>query len=421
MNQERVLTVGELNHRIESSLASIDGMWVRGEIENINRRRDNCWYFNLAGADNQVIKAKAWGSHLEALRTVLTGIGEGSQVTAYFERVDYYGPHGSLALDVRDLKEQGDGTLLRARQAILQRLVADGLTDQSRKRQAPRYPQRVGLVTAAGSKACEDVCNAIWNRFPANITLVPARVQGPNSVISVIDAVGVLARLSVDVIIITRGGGEMRDLFSFDDELLCREIAQCPVPTLAAIGHTSDVPNLYAVADETAEVPGRVAEKLYPRAAHELLADLDEVPIAIQQLMQRWQRGIEQLDDRARWITEYQSLEHWQLQLHNVSEQLSHQVMRAGDNLSAHVGSVDQYSMLIELATRSKLTTYELELDSRCREYRSMEQISKMALVRDSSGSIIRSVRELAVGEVLHLELADGTSSIRVEQIDERT
>jgi exonuclease VII large subunit len=123
MLEETALTVGELNHRIEVSLASIGGLWVRGEIENINRRRDNCWYFNLAGENNQVIKAKVWGPHLVALRTILAGIEEGSQVEAFFDRVDYYGPHGSLALDVRDLKEQGDGTLLRARQAILERLA----------------------------------------------------------------------------------------------------------------------------------------------------------------------------------------------------------------------------------------------------------------------------------------------------------
>jgi len=269
-----VPNVAQLATRIRRALAGIPAGWVEGEVQKINLPASGHCYIELADEDAK-ITAVIWRSRLEALKPLPA---RGSLVQAHYTRVDYYPKHGQTSIHVDQIRLTGVGELLRRRAETLQRLEADGLTDPTRKRRVPPFPRRVGVIAAQGSEALADVIKALHERFaPIDISFTPALVEGVNAVDSMIDA---LIRLQgvpeLDVIVLARGGGGVRELVPFDDERLCRAISACTVPVVTAVGHTQQSPNCDHVAAACATVPARTAEIVVP-SARELGSELDRI------------------------------------------------------------------------------------------------------------------------------------------------
>jgi exonuclease VII large subunit len=185
----------------------------------------------------------------------------------HFERVDFYGRRGSVSLHVDAIRLTGEGQLLARKQAALDKLMADGLVARAR-RPLPRFPRRVGVIAARNSDAKTDVVEALRDRWPAvHIVHRPALVEGVRAVDSIIEALAHLQDIdAMDVIVLARGEGGVRDLVAFDDERLCRAIFACAVPVVTSIGHTPQRPNCDHIAAAYADVPARTAELVVPSA-----------------------------------------------------------------------------------------------------------------------------------------------------------
>ena len=196
---------------------------------------------------------------------------EGARVVV-LAKPSFWEANGSLSLEIREIRPQGEGELLAQLEARRRALAAEGLFDARLKRPLPFLPRGVGLVTGKASDAERDVLENARKRWPSvHFVVHYAFMQGTQSAASVIEAVRLLdANDEVDVIVIARGGGSLHDLLPFSDEALIRAVAACTTPVISAIGHEPDTPILDHVADHRASTPTDAAKTVVPAVADEL-------------------------------------------------------------------------------------------------------------------------------------------------------
>jgi exodeoxyribonuclease VII large subunit len=255
------LSVGELTRALKRAVEpAFRDVWVAGEVANLRRQASGHVYFSLKDAD-ATINAVLWSS---AARNVRFKLEEGQEVLVR-GFVELYAPHGKYQLIAQEVEPRGAGAAAVLLQQVKERLQADGLLDPARKRPLPFLPRRVGVATSQTGAALRDFVRVLHARNPGVAILVsPCRVQGEGAAQTVIWAVRALCRTGVDVVVVTRGGGSQEDLSAFNDERLARALAACPVPTVSAVGHETDVSVYDLVADVRAATPTHAAQLVAP-------------------------------------------------------------------------------------------------------------------------------------------------------------
>jgi exodeoxyribonuclease VII large subunit len=238
-------------------------IWVEGEISNFVRAASGHCYFVLkdaqAGVRCAMFKPKSTWLRFKP--------ADGMRVVAR-ARVGLYEARGEFQLVIDHLEEAGEGALLRAFAELKTRLAAEGLFDQARKRPLPKLPRRIGIITSPTGAAVHDVLSVIQRRFPlAQIEILPVPVQGKEAPPAIVAALTAASRARRhDVLLLTRGGGSMEDLWAFNDEAIARAIRACAIPVVAAIGHEIDFTIADFAADLRAPTPSAAAELLVPDA-----------------------------------------------------------------------------------------------------------------------------------------------------------
>lgn len=243
-------------------------VWVEAEITELKRRPGIC-FLTLRDLEAKMsIQAKC---HVSVLDRLAAPIMEGARVVV-LAKPSFWEASGSLSLEIREIRPQGEGELLAQLEARRRALAAEGLFDARLKRPLPFLPLGVGLVTGKASDAERDVLENARKRWPSvHFVVQYAFMQGTQSAASVIEAVRLLdANEEVDVIVIARGGGSLHDLLPFSDEALIRVVAACTTPVISAIGHEPDTPILDHVADHRASTPTDAAKTVVPAVADEL-------------------------------------------------------------------------------------------------------------------------------------------------------
>ena len=259
----KVLSVSELTSQIRGLLEKqIGQIWVGGEITNLRLQSSGHMYFTLKDVGAQlscVLFGRERVTHREQ-------IADGQKVLLQGD-VTVYEARGQYQLIVRAVELQGVGALQAAFEKLKQKLAAEGLFAQERKRPLPPYPQRIGLVTSPTGAAIRDVIHVIQRRNPGlEIILAPCRVQGDGAAREVAAAIQSLNEFSIggglplDLILITRGGGSLEDLWAFNEEVVARAIFDSKVPVVSAIGHEIDFTISDFVADVRAATPSAAAE-----------------------------------------------------------------------------------------------------------------------------------------------------------------
>jgi len=369
---DTAVSVAELNERarrlIEGALGSL---WVGGEVSNWRPHRSGHCYFNLRD-DTAQISCVIWRSDLGRLPAHPE---EGMRVAA-FGLPTIYGARGSYQLVVRDLRAEGEGLWLLAFEQLKAKLAAEGLLDPERKRTLPSVPARIGVVTSRSGAALRDVLAVVNRRAPwARVLISDCRVQGDGAGESIATALDRLVRHGAcDVVLLTRGGGSVEDLWAFNEEVVARAIVACPIPTISAVGHEIDVTISDLVADVRAPTPSAAGEVVVPDTAV-LLAELrTRAGELVETLRRRTSKGRERaraggigLDDRIR------------RGLRNRHERR----IRAGGRLEA----------LSPLGTLAR--GYSVPLDS--------------------EGRVLRDTTMFNVGEAFDLRVVDGSVQCRIE------
>lgn len=257
-------SVSQLNREVRQCLQDRLGkVWVQGEISNLRRQPSGHQYFSLKDEAAQVscVLFRGAGSGAAALR-------DGLKVELSGE-ISVYEPRGQYQIVVRRVQPRGAGELEARLRALQEKLRAEGLFDQSRKKTLPPHPVRVGVVTSPVGAAIRDFLHVLRRRAPhIAVFIAPVRVQGRGAEAEIADAV---ARFSgatasgfppVDVIVVTRGGGSLEDLWEFNGEVVARAIAASAVPVISAIGHEIDFTTSDLAADVRAPTPSAAAEIL---------------------------------------------------------------------------------------------------------------------------------------------------------------
>lgn len=259
------ISVSQLNRYVKSLMdtdENLNGIYVSGEISNFtNHYKSGHLYFSLKD-DNAAIKAVMFSSYAMKLRFMPA---DGMQVIAR-GRVSIYEGTGQYQFYADSMQPDGLGALNLAFEQLKEKLSKEGLFDEKRKKPLPKYPMRIGVITSPSGAAVRDILQITKRRWPiAKIIMCPVLVQGEGAARSLCRAVELMnEKNAADVIIIGRGGGSLEDLFAFNDETLCRTVANSKVPVISAVGHETDFTICDFVADVRAPTPSAAAELATP-------------------------------------------------------------------------------------------------------------------------------------------------------------
>ncbi len=263
MNEE-LLSVSDITSEIKFTLEnSFSEVSVIGEISNFTAHYSGHWYFTLKDSDAQ-ISCTMWRSYngkvffkpQDGMKVILKG------------SINVYPPRGTYQINTKVMLPAGEGELQAAFERLKRKLAEEGLFDEKLKKPIPRFPERIGIVTADGAAALRDLLSVAERRYPiATLIHSPAKVQGEGAAGEIVKAIEKLNSYGkVDVIIVARGGGSLEDLWAFNEEEVARAIFASKIPVISGVGHEVDFTIADFVADLRAPTPTAAMEMATPNS-----------------------------------------------------------------------------------------------------------------------------------------------------------
>jgi exodeoxyribonuclease VII large subunit len=392
------LTVSMLTGMVKRTLEQdFSGVRVIGEVSSVSRPSSGHVYFDLKD-DNGKFPAVLWKSNASRL---VFELQNGMSVRVRGD-VTIYAPQGKYQLSVRTVEPNGIGALDLAFRQLREKLQREGLFDSSRKRPIPRFPRRIVVVTSPTGAAVRDFLQIANRRWQASeILIAPSRVQGSGAALEIAEAIALANQVAdADLIIVTRGGGSLEDLWAFNEEIVARAIYSSRLPVVSAVGHEVDFSIADFVADLRVATPSEAAERCMPHA-DELRAALDAhanrmaAGLRLQTASARVR--IDRLGDRLiRGVEEH--LKDSRHRLDILTERAKCAIHAEIDNrkhlLATHAARLDALSPLGVLARGYSLTTTE------------------------SAGRLVRRCSDVAPGDLIRTRTAEGAIVSRVESVD---
>ncbi len=432
-----VVSVTQLNRDVRMLLETgFPSLWVAGEISNFKRYDSGHCYFSLKDANAQVRCVMFRG------RAALLDFAprEGLQVEVRAV-VSLYEARGDFQLTIEAMRLAGQGALFERFEALKKQLAAEGLFAAERKQALPHFPRRIGIVTSPAAAALRDVLTTLARRMPnIEIILYPTAVQGADAAKQIARAIGLAAsRNEVDTLIICRGGGSLEDLWSFNEEIVARAIAACPIPTVSGVGHETDFTMADFVADVRAPTPTAAAELVSPNRV-ELLQRLSQLKQRQQRVMQvQLHQRMQQLDQLARQLIHPgQRLSQQKTELSNQARRLQ-QAMRFSQQQRAQ--ALARQALQLNYARPNPTLIRPVLQQKQQRLQRAMQRLLEQqqqylkqaqlqltpwdpqqvlsrgyALVSRPNGQIVRSALAVRAGEALQVRFADEQISVEVRQ-----
>jgi len=297
----RIYTVSDLTAEIKSLLEEeFDFIWVEGEISNFACPSSGHYYMSLKD-ENAQIKAVMFKMQARYLKFIPE---DGMKVIAR-GRIGVYEPRGEYQIILDYLEPLGVGALAAAFEQVKKKLSLEGLFDEEKKRPIPFLPRRIAVITSPTGAAIRDFLRISYRRMPnLDITVVPARVQGDEATGDIVEALNTVNReLDVDVIVLTRGGGSLEDLWPFNQEEIAYAIRSSLIPVVSAVGHEVDLTISDLAADLRAPTPSSAAE-LVVREKETLERDLtgltSRLEVTLRGIMDRIRDRVKNLSSRLR-------------------------------------------------------------------------------------------------------------------------
>src|SRR5690242_16638682 len=428
-----VLTPSSLNRLVRDLLGdALPQVWIEGELSNVAKPASGHLYFTLkdSGAQVRCAMFKMKASVLR-FRPV-----DGMQVLLR-AKVGLYEPRGEFQLVAEYMEPAGEGALQREFEQLKARLDAEGLFDPARKRALPRYARRIGVVTSATGAAIRDVLSVLARRWPlADVEILPVPVQGreaPPAIVAMLRKASASARY--DVLLLTRGGGSLEDLWAFNDEAVARAIHASAVPVVSAVGHEIDFSIADFVADLRAPTPSAAAELLVPDAVavDRHLRLLSQRIATVQQrrqhtLAQRVDHLLARLNaqrpqarlarDRERLVNLHRRLlaasatgqQRRERRLEQLHSRLLAQHPR--HRLALLARRLAELDPRLRRAIARMLERKRLTLGQTARALHAVSPLATLdrgyAIVFDAHGKVLRSTTEVNDGDALRIRLADG-------------
>lgn len=400
---------------------SLESVTVRilGEVSEVSVKAGyKAAYFTIKD-QGASLPCMMWNNRYHASGVQLS-VGQMVEVEGRFT---LYAAKGRMNFDVSSISLAGEGNLRLKVANIAKRLQAEGLTDPSRKRLLPLFPERIGLVTSPRSAAVHDVLRTLRRRFPvATVLLAGVPVEGAQAPTYLIEGLRCVVSAGAQVVLVVRGGGSFEDMMPFNDEGLARAIAACPVPVVTGIGHEVDTSIADMVSDFRASTPTAAAEAVSPSG--ESLEALFQGRIdALNQMMRRTLDVNEALVERA---SERAIFKEPETLFANEAQALD----IASDRLNRSLPILFSKNKLVLEGLNDRLMSIGPRLFERQRSEIStcasrLHDLSPLntlargySVARDTDNTIIKSIESTAVGDTVTVSLYDGRMTCEVKGID---
>ena len=400
MQKDSIFSISQINEYIKMTLESnpvLSDVWLRGEISNFKSNyASGHLYFSLKD-EKSAIRAVMFRSSAARLRFR----PESGMTVIVHGRVSTYTVSGDYQIILDDMQPDGAGSLAIAFEQLKQRLGAEGLFDQERKKPIPPFPQSVGVITSASGAALHDIINVSGRRCPSTrVVIYPAYVQGELAPASLVG--GILffnQKHPVDLIIIGRGGGSAEDLWCFNNERLARTIADSQIPVISAVGHETDFTICDFVADLRAPTPSAAAEMAFPDTA-ELRSRIKGLRDRADKLITH---RIDRIDSRLQMLLKNAEL---------------HSPIRMLDESCAKLTRLREG---METAMRATLTASENRFGVLCARLEGVNPLAVLAhgyaMVQNAEGGIVSSVEDVKKGDRVEITLSDGSARAEILEI----
>ena len=276
---EKYLTVGAINRYIKYKLdndEALQTVFVKGEISNFKAHSSGHLYFSIKDESGK-INAIMFSSSAKKLNFIPA---DGVKVLI-IGRISVYEATGGYQIYVSDMQEDGMGNLYIAFEKLKKQLQSEGLFDETHKKKIPKYPSKIGVITANTGAAIKDILTTIKRRYKiAEVILFPSLVQGENAASDIVRNIKLASNYDLDVLIVGRGGGSIEDLWPFNEEIVARAIYECPIPIISAVGHEVDYTIADFVADLRAPTPTGAAEMAVPNMS-DLVSHITQMKIRL--------------------------------------------------------------------------------------------------------------------------------------------
>lgn len=447
-NPNENLSVSQLNRLAKQLLEDcFSRVQVVGELSNLSRPSSGHWYFTLKDERAQ-IRCAMFRSRNMAVR-FQPQVGQQLLLTG---KVSLYEGRGDYQLIVDTMQPAGAGALAMAFEQLKQELLAAGWFDQQRKRPLPENIRHIAIITSPTGAAIHDVLSVLERRWPAmRVTLVPSQVQGEAAAAQLAAAVELCNRLvhsgeqDFDLILLTRGGGSLEDLWPFNERRVAAAVHDSQLPVVSAVGHEVDVSIADFVADVRAPTPSAAAELISPDRA-EISLRVSGLQAAVVQMMRQ---RVQQLQQQCRSLT--QRLRHPGQLLREQSQRLDERELRLGRAMKSQLrqqsqqllalqrrlealkpqrqlqqqgNSLAQLQRRLALALRQQLKQESAQIDALTRRLRSLSPEGTLlrgyAIVTDDQGKLVTDSGQLESGERIHARLAQGQFSATVESTEKK-
>ncbi len=393
---EQIHSVSEITNEIKFTLENgFPQIAVIGEISNFTAHYSGHWYFTLKDSNAQ-ISCTMWKSYN---RGVFFKPQDGMKVIVKGS-INVYPPRGSYQINTKVMMPAGEGELQAAFERLKKRLAEEGLFRDEIKKQIPRFPEKIGIITADGAAALRDLISVAGRRYPlAELIHAPAKVQGEGAAEEVVRAIERLNRYGkVDVIIVARGGGSLEDLWAFNEEIVARAIFNSKIPIISGVGHEVD----FTIADFAADLRAPT-----PTAAMELATpNIDDIFAYLNDFLYTSQIKIsDYLKNKQSTVEQILSSYGFRRNIDSVYNRLQYV-----DNLFTGVknsvdGKIQKWNYKINL---SKKTIEAADIK---------KNLKKGYSIVRQNGKIINSVAKIKEDENLNLELYDNKIELEKWQL----
>lgn len=423
-NESKTATfsVAQINEYIKYLIEDspvLDSVYVVGEISNLTAyHTSGHMYFSLKD-ESGVLRAVMFKSSAQRLKFR----PENGMRVIVHGRITVYAPSGQYQISCDAMEPDGFGALAAAFEQLKNRLSAEGLFDEARKKPIPAYPMTVGVITSPTGAAVRDIINILTRRAPqTKMVLFPALVQGDGAPKQLCSGIRYFNKYkTVDVIIIGRGGGSIEELWAFNSEELARTVAASDIPVISAVGHETDFTICDFAADLRAPTPSAAAELAVPDR-EQLLAALshtrDALDTHIRAALRADRMALQALANKRVLLTPESFLQNRRMEVDAKTARLALSVQQslndARSRLDPLQASLHKAAQQCENDARSRFLSLAAKLDA-------LNPLSVLtrgySAVFDDAGHTLRSVSELHTGDRVHLRLSDGSADAEIRQI----
>lgn len=434
-SNREILSISELNKTVKGLLETeFSFIYVEGEISNFSRPSSGHWYFTLKDEKAQIRCAMFRNQN----RSVPFEPKNGQQVVLY-GKVTLYEGRGDFQIITSSLELSGDGELRRSFERLKASLQKEGFFDQQKKKAIPKFPKKIAVITSPSGAAIKDIFSVVYRRFPAlGMTVIPTQVQGEEAVPQIVNAIETANKQNslYDLILLSRGGGSLEDLWAFNTEPVAKAIFSSSIPVVSAVGHESDFTISDFVADLRAPTPSSAAEQITPDAEmlkNDILETSDRFIRAARRAIDSRQNELSHLIRRIRHPNS--RLNEFAQRLDELERRMLSQVSNlirikksklAERKIQSPIQKIlqinDRVKQLSRIMTQSHATLIKNRQASLNEKSSQLEALSPLATLKrgyaivseEANGKIVRNSDEIAEGEKLRIRLSNGALTAEV-------